>query len=266
MKSALRLTLVTTILSFSLLSASTAWTFVLPLDFVVKKTVAKTGRTSISIDQEITFKVGKDSLKTQENWLIEGDRNLKVTANGLEPYKENIKVNSLFNSKQKTQVIGKNKTQTPVGNDFYQRLMFIRSSDSFMQYVRELGISEKTRLSRADGRVCIAIGEPSQGEDKSPQIWIDQDDFLIRKIRMPSGTEINLSDYVKVNDDFWIAKTQIIKWAGATATVKVKNFSVKNAATIQQFYPQNFELPTELTFNESSSIAQVVEDFYKRFR
>lgn len=266
MKSALRLTLVTTILAFSFIIPSTGWTFVLPLDFVVKKTVAKTGRSPISIDQEITFKAGKDSLKTQENWLIEGDRNLKVSAFGLEPYKENIKVNSLFNSKQKTQVLGKTKTQTAVGNDFYQRLLFIRSSDSFMQYLRELGISEKTRLSRADGRVSIAIGRPSQGEDKSPQIWIDQDEFLIRKIRMPSGTEISLSDYVKVNDDFWIAKTQVIKWAGVTATVKVKNFSVKNAATIQQFYPQNFEAPTELAFNESSSIAQVVEDFYKRFR
>jgi len=266
MKSALRLTLVTTLFVFSLLSASTGWTFVLPLDFVVKKSVGKTGRTSISIDQEVTFKIGKDTLKTQENWLIEGDRNLKVSANGLEPYKENVKVNSLFNSKQKTQVLGKTKSQTPVGNDFYQRLMFIRSADSFMQYIRELGISEKTRLSKAEGRICIAIGEASDGDSKSPQIWIDQDDFLIRKIRMPSGTEINLSDYVKVTDDFWIAKTQTIKWAGATATIKVKNFSVKNAATIAQFYPQNFDQPTELAFNEASSIAQVVEDFYKRFR
>lgn len=266
MKSALRLTLVTTILSFSLLSPSVGWTFVLPLEFVVKKTVAKTGRTSISIDQEVTFKVGKDSLKTQENWLIEGDRNLKVSAAGLEPYKENVKVNSLFNTKQKTQVAGKTKVQTSIGHDFYQRLMFIRSSDSFMQYLRELGISEKTRLSKTDGRVCIAIGEPSQGENKSPQIWIDQDDFLIRKIRMPSGTEISFSDYVNVKDEFWIAKTQVIKWAGATATVKVKSYSVKNAASLQQFFPQSFDTPTELAFNESSSLAQVVEDFYKRFR
>lgn len=266
MKSALRLTLVTTILAFSVLSASTAWTFVLPLDFVVQKNVTKTGRTSISIDQEVTFKVGKDSLKTQETWQIEGDRNLKVSAVGLEPYKENIKVNSLFNSKQKTQVVGKNKIQTQVGNDFYQRLLFIRSTDSFMQYLRELGISEKVRLSRADGRVCIAIGESSLGEDKSPQIWIDQDDFLIRKIRMPSGTEINLSDYVKVSEDFWIAKTQVIKWGGATATIKVKTFSTKNVGSIQQFYPQTFEAPTTLSFNESGSVSQVVEDFYKRFR
>ncbi|AZZ38098.1 hypothetical protein CIK05_15250 [Bdellovibrio sp. qaytius] len=266
MKSALRLTLVSTLFVFSLITTSTAWTFVLPLDFVVKKSVAKTGRTSISIDQEVTFKVGKDTLKTQENWLIEGDRNLKVSATGLEPFKENVKVNSLFNSKQKTQIIGKTKSQSPVGHDFYQRLMFVRSSDSFMQYIRELGISEKTRLSKAEGRICIAIGDSSQGDSKSPQIWIDQDDFLIRKIRMPSGTEINLSDYVKAGDDFWIAKTQTIKWAGATATIKVKSFSTKNAATITQFYPQNFEQPTELAFNEASSIAQVVEDFYKRFR
>lgn len=266
MKSALRLTLVTTILAFSLLSSSTAWTFVLPLDFVIKKNVAKTGRTSVAIEQEVTFKVGNDSLKTLENWVIEGDRNLKVSAVGLEPYKENIKVNSLFNSKQKTQVVGKSKSQSQVSNDFFQRLMFIRSTDSFLQYLRELGISDKVRLSRADGRVCVAIGEPSQGENKSPQVWIDQDEFLIRKIRMPSGTEITFSDYVKAGEDFWIAKTQTIKWGGATATVKIKNFSTKNVGSLQQFYPQNFEQNTQLAFTESSPITQVVEDFYKRFR
>lgn len=266
MKTALRLTLVTLTLVISLIFPSTAWTLVLPLDFIVKNTVAKTGRTSITIDQEVTFKIGNDVIKTQENWLVEGDRNLKVSAQGLDTFKDNLRVNSLFNSKQKTQVVGKSKTSTPVGVDFYQRLLFIRSSDSFMRYLQELGITEKTRLSRAGGRVCIAIGEPSQGENKSPQIWIDQDEFLIRKIRMPSGTEISLSDYVKINDDFWIAKTQVINWAGATATIKVKNYSVKNAPTLSQFHPQSFEQTTDLSFAQGNSTSQVVEDFYKRFR
>lgn len=266
MKTALRLTLVTLIMIFSFIIPSTGWTYVLPLDFLVKKTVSKTGRTSISIDQDVTFQIGKDILKAQENWLIEGDRNLKVSANGAEPYKPNIRVNSLFNSKQKTQVIGKNKTVTSVPADFYQRLLFIRSTASFMQYLREMGIPEKVRLSRAEGLVCIAIGEPSSEENKYPQFWIDQDEFLIRKIRMPSGTEINLSDYVQVTDDFWIAKTQVINWGGATATIKVKNFSVKNAAPLSQFYPQNFEQTTELSFIENNRLTQVVEDFYKRFR
>lgn len=266
MKTSRRLTLVALTLCFYFLVPSKGWTFVLPLNFVVQKTISTTGRAPLTIEQEVTFKVGKEILKTNESWLIEGDRNLKVSAFGLDTYKENIQLHSLINAKQKTQVIGKNKTTSLVGSDFYQRLLFIRSTESFMQYLRELGISEKVRLSRADGRVCVALGQESESENKNPQIWIDQEDFLIRKIRLPSGAEIQLSDYVKVSNDLWLAKTHVIRWAGATATIKVKSYSLKNKITLSQFYPQNFNEPTTLSFNQSTSLHQIVEDFYLRFR
>ena len=262
MKTALNMTLVVSFLLFS----SLGWTFVLPLDFVVKKTVAKTGRSAITIEQEVTFKSGNDTLKTMETWAVEGDKNLKVSMTSEDASKESLHVNSLFNSKLKTQITGKNKSSIPLPADFFEKYLFVRSSDSFYQYLRDLGIAEKTRLSRADGRICIAIGEASGPDTKNPEIWIDQDDFLIRKIRMPSGTEISFSDYARVNDDFWIAKTQVIKWAGAEATIKVKSFSTKNAPTLQSFYPQNFEQHTDITFSQSNTLSQVVDDFYKRFR
>ncbi len=260
-------------LVFAIVAPQTGWTYILPLDFVVKKTVSHSNKQIISIEQEVTFKSKAQpaEIKVSESWLIEGDKNLKVSANGLGKYKENIRFNSLINNKTKTQMIGNNKTTTQRSDDFYLHLAFPRSTDRFLDDLKSMGILMQTRLSRADGYICISIGEASKDEKVFPQIWIDQDQFLIRKIRLPSGTEVTLSNYVKINPDtdqeFWIAKKHIIKWGQEEVIVEVKNISTKTTATLQSFFPKNLDTPSELSFSsDQSGLAQIVEDFYSRFR
>ena len=260
-------------LVFAIVAPQTGWTYILPLDFVVKKTVSHSNKQIISIEQEVIFKSKTQpaEIKVSESWLIEGDKNLKVSAYGLGNYKENIRFNSLFNNKTKTQMIGNNKTTTQRSDDFYLHLAFARSTDRFLDDLKNMGIPMQTRLSRADGYICISIGEASKDEKVFPQIWIDQDQFLIRKIRLPSGTEVTLSNYVKINPDtdqeFWIAKKHIIKWGQEEVTVEVKNISTKTTATLQSFFPKNLDTPSELSFSsDQSGLAQIVEDFYSRFR
>ncbi len=277
MKTLTSMTLVAYILNIflvlSLLTPQTGWTYILPLDFVVKKTVSHSNKQIVSIEQEVTFKSRTEptEIKIAESWLIEGDKNLKVSANGLGIYKENIRFNSLINNKTKTQMIGKTKTSLQRADDFYLHLAFARSSERFLDDLKSMGIPMQTRLSRADGYIAIAIGEASKDEKVFPQVWIDQDQFLIRKIRMPSGTEITLSNYVKINPDtdqeFWIAKKHVIKWGQEEVIVEVKNISTKTTATLQSFYPKNLDTPSELTFTSNQSgLTQIVEDFYSRFR
>lgn len=258
---------------FAIVAPQTAWTYILPLDFVVKKTVSHSNKQIINLEQEVTFKSKNQptEIKVSESWLIEGDKNLKVSANGLGNYAENIRYHSLINNKTKTQMIGKNKTTTQRSDDFYLHLAFARSTDRFLDDLKNMGIPLQTRLSRADGFISIAIGEPSKDESVYPQVWIDQDLFLIRKIRLPSGTEVTLSNYVKINpntdQEFWIAKKHIIKWGQEEVVVDVKNISTKTTATLQSFYPKNLDTPSELSFSSSQSgLTQIVEDFYSRFR
>lgn len=261
MKTFISLTIVWSISLFS----SALFAYIPPLDFILDKATATTGRQIISFDQDVFFKVGNEDAQISESWLVEGDRNLKVAANGKGFYKENVRFNALYNSKNRTMVQGKNKISTVLTSDFFEKYLFVRSSDSFKNYLRDLGISSDVRLARADGRVTYAIGVPSN-EKLSPQIWIDQDEFIVRKIRLPSEAEITLSDFTAVGDDLYIAKTQKIKWAGVTVTVKVKNISTKPNATLNSFYPQNFDANTELSFVNRTTLTQVIEDFYKRFR
>ena len=194
-----------------------------------------------------------------------GYKNLKMTAKGTGFLKSGIDLAFLYNGKNKTSVMAKNKLTTPLNADFFQRLLFIRSTETFKNYLKDLNITSQVRLSRADGRIAFAIGSPS-AEKLNPQIWIDQDEFIIRKIRLPSEVEIDLSDISQVSNDISIAKTQTINWAGLQVQIKVKNISLKTQATLSTFYPQNLDHPSDITFANKSTLTEAIDQFYKRFR
>lgn len=242
-----------------------SFSYIPDISFVAKKMTSTTGRKIIQIDQEVTFKVGEEEAKVDETWFIEGDRNLKVIVNGKNLYKDSIKLNYVYNNKHKTFFSGKNKQTQLTTTDFYQKIIFTRAADSFMNYLNEFYVSKEIRLSRADGVVSFALGAPSI-DSMSPQIWIGQDDFVIRKIRTPSAAEISFGKIEEVSKDLFLAKEQVIRWPGAEATIKVKKVNPQTKLTLSAFYPQNIEFPSELSFANKTTLTAAIEDFYSRFR
>ena len=235
------------------------------LDFILLKSASTTGRQVVSVEQELHFKVGTDEAVVVENWLIEGDKNLKLVASGKGALKTNINLNYLYNGNTKTFYIGKNKQTIPIQHDFFERLLFIRSANTFKNYLSQMEIPFEHRLSRADGRVAFAIGKPSD-QQTYPQIWIDQDEFIIRKIRLPSLSEVELGEIASLGKDGFIAKSQKIKWGTYEVTVKVKTAAYKNNASLNLFYPQNFDTPSEMGFANKTAVTEAIEQFYQRFR
>ncbi|MBC7457109.1 MAG: hypothetical protein H7235_02440 [Bdellovibrionaceae bacterium] len=261
-----------TIVCLVLIQSSLTLAYVPEIPFILKKTSGTTGRKIVQIEQEVTFKVGEEEAKVDEIWLIEGDKNLKLTAVGKNLYKDNIKLNYLYNGKNKTFLIGKNKNISPVNIDFFQRYLFIRSQNSFMSYLKELNIpahdKSNVKLSRADGVISFLIGQPSE-QNLNPQVWIGQDDFVVRKIRTPSAAEITLSQIASLPKDIYIAKAQTITWQTTqpvTVQIRIKKIDVDAGGSITAFYPQNLDTPSEMTFSNKTPLTAVIEEFYSRFR
>lgn len=259
------------ILSLILIHSLQAQAYIPDIGFILKKSSMTTGKKIIQIEQEVTFKVGEEVARIDETWLIEGDKNLKMNAVGKNLYKDNIKLNYLYNGKTKTVMTGKNKNSFAISADFYPRYLFIRSKDSFFHYLNELGIPQQVRLSRADGVISFLVGQAS---DKilNPHIWIGQDDFVIRKIRTPTSAEISLSQIAILPNDVYVAKSQTISWLSmtsnenATVQIKIKKIDLKAPGSIASFYPQNLDTPSEMTFANKTVLTSVIEDFYSRFR
>lgn len=249
----------------SLLGLSSSYGYIPPLDFILTKATSQTGRKIFSVDQEVTFKVGDEVAKFDETWLVEGDRNLKVQVRGQGLYKTSFVYGALYNNKNKTTLKNKNKQTETVGSDFFEKIIYARSKDSLAKYLNDLGISSNVKLSRASGVTTYLIGEPSV-EKLNPHVWIGQDDFVVRKIRLPSEAEVTFSDITYPATSMAVAKTQVIKWAGVEITIRVKKVTLKPQENITSFYPQNFTLPTEVNFINKSSLTTAVETFYSRFR
>ena len=269
MKTFLLLPLLTIVQLFT----HSAYAYILPLDIILSKTVEQAGNKIISIDQNVIFKeetpTGVKNYIIKEQWLIEGDKNLKLTATGTGDLKDLIKIHYLYNNKKRIQIIGKNTVVKEVLPDFFEKFLMIKSIESYKTYLKELNITPEVRLSRSSGAISFAIGTPSSEESKTPQIWIDQDNFRLNKVRFPSTAEVEFLDY-KEYDKIHYPNLKTITWSDKSVTIEVTQVSTKTKSTIKNFYPKTLELPSEITLsgklNENESIGQKIEEFYTRFR
>ncbi|MEQ1721535.1 MAG: hypothetical protein ABL930_00035 [Pseudobdellovibrio sp.] len=239
--------------------------YILPIETILNKNTALAGNGIISIEQDVIFKEGNKEYVIHEQWLIEGDKNLKLTAIGTGELKDLFKVHYLYNNKNKTQIIGKNKIVNESSREFFEKFLVIKSSDSYRSYLKDLNISSNVRLSRAGGSICFAIGDASTDKALSPQFWIDQDFFRLKKIRLPSETEIEFADYKEYGDLNYPMSKQV-DWADKSVNIKVTKVSTKTGETIKSFYPESLDLPSEITLNAKGAVGLRIEEFYKRFR
>lgn len=239
--------------------------YVLPLDSILHKTAGLAGSSIIAVEQNVIFKDAGKEFIVKEEWLIEGDKNLRLTATGVGELKDLIKIHYLYNNKKRTQIIGKNKTISDMSPEFFEKFLAIKSVESYHTYLKDLGISPKVRLSRASGAISFAVGEPSNGKALSPQIWIDQDYFRLNKIRFPSESEVEFSDF-KAYGNVHYPTLKIVAWADKNAALQVTKVSTKTGATIKSFYPEALDMPSEIYLSNKGSLGLKVEEFYKRFR
>lgn len=259
MKTFLTLTIVQTISLFS-------YGFILPLDLILEKNVATSGNQILLVEQDVFLKEGLHEVVIRESWQIEGDKNLRLTATGLGELKDSVKIVAIYNGKTRTTMIGKNRVTHPAPTDFFEKLLSVRSLHSFKTYLSDYSIDPSVRLSRADGSISFAVGQPSPIGSLKPQLWFQQDNFQIRKIRFPSESEITFSDFATVSPKLTYPKLKKIEWSGKTAIIKVKNIVDKTKIPISNFYPQNIETPSELVVSRKNGMGALIEDFYTRFR
>lgn len=247
------------------LVSPTLQAYILPLDFILQKSAGLAGSSIISIEQDVQFKDGAKTYTVKETWLIEGDRNLKLQARGLGELKDAVNVNFLYNNKNRTSFLQKNKSVKLAAPDFFEKFLAIKSKDSYLGYMKELKIGENVRLARAAGQVCFAIGNISTETDVQPHIWFDQSSFRLSKLRFPSQSEVEFSDYVE-KDKVHYPRLKTISWQGKVVTIKVTKITTKTSASIQDFYPESLQPSAPVALSNFGLAGSVLEEFYMRFR
>ncbi|MBX9767036.1 MAG: hypothetical protein K2X47_07180 [Bdellovibrionales bacterium] len=263
--------------------ANTVFAYIPDSQFIFSEAIKNHGKGPYTYETEVTFKRGPDTFTTHEKWLFDSSQRFSVKANGTGFVWAALVEGGRHVSIDTTGA----RDADPIPPDLYEPLLHTRSSGEFGQFLTShkfvtpdaisfRGIIKKKdskkdldqsshpqiRLARTDGVVAIAMGTPSLADGTSyPMVWMDQDRFLVKKIRTPSLNEVRLSNHANFGRGLRYPRTQTLVIDGVEITIQLKKMDAVNAITnldsqLKDIKPKVAEGP----------LAEVVTTFYSRFR
>ncbi len=262
---------------------------IIPTRAILQKTSDNTGSGIYSIDQEVTFNIGEETLTVKETWLIESDRTMRLMASGTKELQNGFRLQYLYNGGQKWSVNGTRKSEA-ISGEFLEKFLnfrnpeYLANSLAQMQIIPPGSFSKKAtgrtgadfknepepwvRYSRTGGVVNYAFGTPASADKEigSPGIWIEQDQFVIRKLRLPSGVEMTADNYSQFARGLSYPRTRTIRWGSNSATIRLIGASTRPATAANLFQASNVDIPSKWDGLEDKSSKAAIREFYSRFR
>jgi hypothetical protein len=272
-----------------LLSPVMALAYVPPTRMILQRTAENAGNGVYTVEQEVQFNNAQDSLFLKETWLIENDRTMKVTVTGTKDLKDQIKMQFIYAGGQRWSYNGGRQSHR-IPEDFIEKYFNYRSTDQLASTLMNLKMipsnafakkplpknienlkyepDDYVRLSRAGGTVNYAFGLPSPTDgNANPGFWIEQDQFLVRKIRLPSQAEVTADNYNQYARGLNYPKTRTIRWGQNTVTIRLIGVtSHRGALPANTFQSTALDTSAKIDGLNNQPAKDVVLDFYSRFR
>ena len=253
--------------------------YIPPLHMILDRTSENAGAGVYAIDTELVFTDGTNEAAVKESWLIENERTLKLTVSGLKELK-GLKLFYVYENGLKWAMKGQKRESQPISNDFLERWHHIRNTDALATFlvashlIPEFKKEKQSRtvfeesilkLSRTQGVINFAIGEVSKEEAK-PKIWIEQDFFVIRKVRLPSQVEMEFDNYKSYSKGLNYPKHKLIRWGQNRVNINTMSVVPKTGNVSAQLSPQSLDTNNQSEALYNHPMKSVLEDFYTRFR
>ncbi len=247
---------------------------------ILSRTSDNHGRGPYLIVQEVVFPGDPDPLTIQETWWVQTESSLRMTAVGKGALKEQFFVACSYDLSRKTCIDGEGQQHShPLAKLWHEDFFHFRYSKNIKTRLVSLGIlpaealtdkSEQpsrpapyVRLSRSRGTINYALGTPSAPErSDQPGLWIEQDSFVIRKLRLPGTALVLADDYAKHADGFHLPQKRSYSWEEHSAqafVVSVKALPRQQATRL---------LGAQALPKERQKIPEIapIQEFYSRFR
>ncbi|MEK2689311.1 hypothetical protein [Bdellovibrio sp. GT3] len=264
--------------------------FILPTRTILQKTSDNAGSGIYAVEQEVQFANGDDTILVRETWLIDNDRTMRLTVTGTKELQGNFRMQFLYAGGQRWTVLNGNRKSDKTPDDFLEKYLNFRNPDIFANTLASMKIipagayskrltakkgddikydaESWVRYSRTGGAVNYAFGTPTPEDDKNnyPGLWIEQDQFVVRKVRLPSQVEMTADNYNQFAKGLHYPRTRTIRWGNNTATIRLISASARPATAASQFQPNSLDMNTKLDGLDKLSAKDAVIEFYSRFR
>jgi hypothetical protein len=252
---------------------------------IASRTADQHGRGSFLIVQDVIFHKDGEAFTVRETWMVNNESSLRVTLEGRGPLKGLVQGTLVYDGSQKYFTDGSTRSQR-LGEDWLEPLFYFRSSKYFRNRLVSLKVTPQEslrdraplasdgdikyeppgfiRLSRVGGAVAWEIGmPPSTGVH--PEIWIEQDQFVVRKFRGPDQVVIKADDYNKYDDGFYFPRQR--SYTFGNYTVGVETIQVKSLGKLKPSDPR-FRAGSLTAARDGLKLpdADGLREFYSRFR
>jgi len=226
---------------------STALAYIPPYWMIMSRTADTHGRGTFQIDQDVVFSHGQETLIVNERWIIQGEQALRLEVTGRRQLQDKLRLTYVYQNGRRYFVDENGvKKSEKISDDFFEVYFHFRFSKNIKPMLVAQKIapaaslksdphrySQKTphaapepyvRLSRVGGTISYAIGTPTpSAEEKTPGIWIEQDQFLIRKLRLASGLEILANQYKTYSQNLQLPQERVVNWRDQIIKININN-------------------------------------------
>lgn len=272
----------------ALLLPHLALAYIPPVRMILERTAENAGSGSYTIVQEVSFPNGLESLTLRETWEIDRNRAMKVTVSGVRDLQTKLRAQMVYTGGQRWAMdrSGRRGSQA-LPQEFTESFFHWRdlnTAASQLQSLRLIPISllqkptpprrieeirhtpeEGVRLSRTGGTIAWAIGAPSRpgSETKEAGLWIEQDQFLIRKIRFPSSAEILADDYSSYARGLQFPRNRSVQWDQNSVSIRLISVNSRGPTAVTA---NAVEVTPQWDALNGQPAQKAVEEFYSRFR
>ena len=110
------------------------------------------------------------------------------------------------------------------------------------------------------------MATPVDQEAGSPGIWIQQDEFVVRKLRLPSQVEMSANNYNNFARNLSYPRSRTIRWGNNTVTIRLISASARPQTAVALFQPSSLDANLKWDGINSLATKDVITEFYTRFR
>lgn len=237
------------LLTFFLSCASFA--YIPEYSMIASHTADQHGRGSYLIEQDVIFHKDGEALTVRETWMVNNESSMRVTLEGRGALKGLVQGTLVYDGSQKYFTDGTTRSQR-LGEDWLEPLFHFRSSKYFRNRLVTLKVTPQeslrdrpplasegdikyeppgfVRLSRVGGSIAWEIGMPPSTGVR-PEVWIEQDQFVLRKFRGPDQVLLKANEYNKYGEGLYFPRQR--SYTFGNYTVEVQTLLVKSLGKLK---------------------------------
>ena len=245
------------------------------------------GRGAYQIEQDVTFRKDNDVLVIKETWSVLNENNMRVTLEGRGALKGLAQGTIVYEGGARAAAEpGQPVRSARLGDEWLEPLFHFRFSKWFRNRLVALKVAPAEslddrpalsaegdpgytrpgflRLSRAGGGIAYAIGIPPEVSVNAPTLWVEQDDFVVRKFRNANQVVIHADDYFK-ESGLRLARRRA--WNFGAFEVQAQVTAVKSLGKATATEPR-WRAASLVPARDALKLPEVdgLREFYSRFR